>query len=235
MVRKYWLAVAFAAGLAVGLILTWPDLVQPTTVVIPQAREIPRSPVAPGKPAAEPATPFTARDATTAGVTQAAAGGSPSEIVSSATLPPADAAAGGSSGNSEPIDVGPAFREQFEQARKHGMNTPLFDLHQSLEREVRDDTWAYAAEADIQNSLVADTSMGNFKVDHLECRATMCEVRLSARGQQQSAALSRWHEEARSQPPGSRLLPRASSSIGSDANADVLVIFTQRPKSGSKD
>ena len=37
-------------------------------------------------------------------------------------------------------------------------------------------------EAEIENSLVADTSMGNFKLELIECRATLCEVRLTARG-----------------------------------------------------
>ena len=142
---------------------------------------------------------------------------------------PADPSPAVYTGYSQPIDVGPLFREQLEHARRLGIKDSLFELHQSVEREVRNDTWAYAAEADIQNSLVVETSSGNFKVEHLECRATMCELRLSARGKEQAAALLRWQEGMHGHSFDTLLRPRASSTVGHDSDSDVLMIFVRPP------
>jgi len=231
MVKNYWLVVAFAGGLALGLILAWSQPENARTVVLPKPMApAPRAHAAPAETSA-PDSPMTGPQAT--GKPPAPGKSAPAPATSGPPSP--DPVATLDSGNRQAIDVGPVFREQFAEAQSHGVKNPLFDLHDSLEREARDDAWAYAAEGDIQNSLVAETSMGNFNVDHLECRATMCELRLSARGQQQSAALSRWHDGMRSQPLGMRLVPRASSSIGRDADADVLIIFTRPPKKETKD
>jgi len=226
MVRKYWVVIAFAAGIAVGWIFTRPGLVEPVAVVLPKPVETGQASTSPSP--AGPA-PELARQPDAAPVAQSVpAARPPVGAVSSEAIVPAEPAAPGYDGYSQAIDVSPMFREQFEHAQKLGTKGSLFELHQSLEREVRNDTWAYAAEADIQNSLVVESSSGNFKVDHLECRATMCELQLSARGKEQAAALGLWLDGMQGRN-FETLLPRASSSIGHDANRDVLMIFVRPP------
>ena len=130
--------------------------------------------------------------------------------------------------------MGPVFQAQFAEAIAHGMKNPLLEAHQTLEREARNDSWAYTTEAELQNALVADTSVGNFKLDHVECRATMCEMRLSGRGAEQSAALGKWQQNSRTQSWGTDLYPSSSSFVGRNDDADMLIIFTRPPKkSGS--
>lgn len=230
MVKSYWLAVMFAVGVAVGVMFSRPHTEVVATAVVPAVQKPPapdpnvRHPANQEKTNSAAPTPdesLVARDP------KAAPAGKSGSEAQASNIP---AQPGGFSGNSVPIDVGPVFREQFEEARSHGLKSPLLDFHQALEREERNDAWAYTAESDIQNLLVADTSAGNFKVDHLECRATSCELRLSARGTEQSEALTRWQQGMRSQQWGSQLQPRASSMIGRDENADILVIFTQPEK-----
>lgn len=107
----------------------------------------------------------------------------------------------------------------------------MAEQHAALERETRDDSWAYQAEADLQNSMLADTSMGNFKLDHLECRATQCEARLSANGEQQSAALRKWQDGLRSEPGGVHLMETSASLITENDATSALVIFKKPPAS----
>lgn len=224
MVKKYWLAITFAAGVALGVFIARPHPGMVRSVSVPKpVSSVPVEAVG----AAE------ARVATTPAATQVPAK-EKAEAAPAAAPAQAVSAPAGDDANSVPIDVGPVFREQFAEAQAHGLKNALLDLHQDLERETRNDAWAYAAEADIQNSLIADTGAGNFKVDHLECRATLCEVRLSARGKEQSEALNRWHQGMRAQPWGNQLEPRTSSMIGRNEDADVLVIF-KRPEKKAPD
>jgi hypothetical protein len=132
-------------------------------------------------------------------------------------------------GYSAPIDVGPAFRKEVAAQPVPGVSNALGEAHRALEREMRDDSWSYPMEAEIQNSLVADASAGNFTVEHVECRATACEIRLSAKGAQ-AEAMSRWASGIQGQPLGSRLLPSVSSMVSNGSQSDQLLIFIRPPK-----
>jgi hypothetical protein len=68
-----------------------------------------------------------------------------------------------------------------------GFENQLGDAHRALERETRNDGWAYTMEGEIQNSMVNEVSTGEFRADHVEWRATLCEVRLSGKGDQAAA------------------------------------------------
>ena len=133
------------------------------------------------------------------------------------------------SGITQPIDVGPVFRQQFETAAKAGHPDAMGDAHRALEREPRDDSWAYPLEAEIENSLVADTSMGNFRKEHLECRSTLCEIRLSASGAEQVEALKEWTSDIQKLPWGTQMMLSSSSTISSDNQMDALLILKKPP------
>jgi hypothetical protein len=128
-----------------------------------------------------------------------------------------------------PIDVGDVFRAEISRPSTAEHPNPLGDAHRALERETRDDVWANAMEQEIQNSLLMETSVGNFRTEHVECRATLCELRLSSKGEPQTTALGAWGDNVLRQPWAPKLLLQYSSSIGRDGNSDRIVIL-RRPK-----
>jgi len=213
----YWLAVTFAAGIAIGLFVgrdkpvdsVPPSMPATTTAAAP-------APVAHVEPAAPRVTatpPPSARIAPAPGPAPQPASPATAEV-------PADIAS-----FRQPVDPGPVYSKQFAEAARIGARSVMAEQHAALEREARDDSWAYSMEADIQNSLVADTSMGNFKLEHLECRATLCEVRLSATGEQQAQALRKWNDGLHSMPFGSRLMNTNGSIITDNEATDALIIL----------
>jgi hypothetical protein len=105
----------------------------------------------------------------------------------------------------------------------------MLEAHRALEREARDDSWSYPLEAEIENSLVSDTSMGNFRKEHLECRSTMCEIRLSAQGGAQIEALRQWTSDIQKFPWASRMQLSSSSTVSSDERMDALLIVSTPP------
>ena len=105
----------------------------------------------------------------------------------------------------------------------------MAEQHAALERETRDDSWSYQMEAELQNSMVADTSMGNFKLEHLECRSTMCEMQLSANGEQQTAALRKWQDGLHTGPPAGSQLMMTSASVITEDNASTALIILKKP------
>jgi hypothetical protein len=138
-------------------------------------------------------------------------------------------------GVTQRIDVGPVFRQQFETAAKAGHQDAMADAHRALERELRDDSWAYPLEAEIENSLVADTSMGNFRKEHLECRSTLCEIRLTASGAAQVEALKEWTSDIQKLPWGTELILSSASTISSDNQMDALLILKKPPAPPAQD
>lgn len=227
--KPAWVIAVFAAGIAVGLLIARvqrpdspaqtaqvqqpADLRAPAAAVVTGAGEaVPSShPGTPGSSA--PPRPTIAPGADTA-----------------APVLPQAAEADENSGFFQPIDVGPAFRDQFAQADKQGYKDQMIEAHRALEREVRDDSWSYPLEAEIDNSLLSETSNGNFKKEHVECRATMCEVRLSGQGAAQSAAIAAWNDNLHSQPWGSRLYMNSASIFNDNGVVNALLILMKPPK-----
>jgi hypothetical protein len=135
-----------------------------------------------------------------------------------------------SDGISNPIDAGPVFNQQFATAEKLGQSDGMLEAHRALEREPRDDSWSYPLEAEIENSLIPDTSMGNFRKEHLECRSTMCEIRLSAEGGAQIEALRQWTSDIQKFPWASRMLLSSSSTVSTEDRMDSLLIVSKPPE-----
>ncbi|HEV7609456.1 MAG TPA: hypothetical protein VGO61_19115 [Steroidobacteraceae bacterium] len=225
MVKPVWIAIAFAAGIAVGVLVT--------RTFAPESVPVATNDVAPVLPAAPQApTAATQHDASKMPVPSASAAATAQRESSAPTLPPTAPAsedAAEYAGYSAPIDVGPAFRKEVTAAPVPGVSNALGEAHRALEREMRDDSWSYPMEAEIQNSLMADASEGNFTVEHVECRATACEIRLSAKGAR-ADAMSRWANGIHAQPLGSRLLPSVSSMVSNGSQTDQILIFIRPPK-----
>jgi len=224
-VKPIWAGIAFAAGIAVGVVVSRTDEPRsaPPTMTTESA---PVSPVAPEVRAAPaPAAPPAPLEF--AGAASAPQSDTPAALSSSTT--PAAEAVTEYTGYSEPIDVGPAFRKSLAPSPVPGAANQLADAHRALEREARDDGWSYSMEAEIQNSMINEVSTDAFRAEHVECRATMCEVRLSGQGDQ-AAAVKRWTEGLGGQPFGQRLFLNHASSISNNDRVDALLIFRRPPK-----
>jgi hypothetical protein len=128
----------------------------------------------------------------------------------------------------QPIDAGEVFGAIIARPSQPGLQNQLGDAHRALERETRDDGWSYSMEAEIQNAMVNEVATGEFRAEHIECRATLCEVRLSGKGDQ-AAAVKRWTENVGGQSFGHHLfLNHASTIVGGD-RVDALLILRRPP------
>jgi hypothetical protein len=213
-----WIAVALVLGVSIGV---W----------ISQERKEPT----------QPETPATGADA---GAVQQAPQTPPADAGSKfghtklrpgaasqpgAASPPAIASATSEepeyTGYHQAIDVGPVFRRHFEQDAASGTENSMAMAHRELEREVRDDAWAYTIEAEIESSLIAETSLGNFRREHVECRATLCEIRISGEGDQQETAMQNWNESLGGKTWASRVNLNYSATVSENGQINALMIF----------
>jgi len=133
------------------------------------------------------------------------------------------------SGTVQAIDVGDALRKQIDRPSTPGDENQIGDMHRALEREARDDGWAYAMEGELQNSMVTETSTGAFRMEHVECRATICEVRISGRGDQ-AAAVRAWSETLQANNFSQRLFANMSSTVSNNDRIDAIYILRRPAK-----
>ena len=228
MMKPSWLGAAFVAGIAVGIVATRmfahaPPVEAPASIesAAPAAESahapLPLPAVSGAPRSTSPPAGSISADAATM-VKEAPAG-----------TTPAEPAAVDSGVAVQPIDAGDVFNKMIAQPSQPGFENNIGEAHRALERETRDDGWAYAMEGEIQSAMVNEVSTGTFRSEHVECRATMCELRLSGKGDQ-AAAIKRWSEELGSQPFGQRLFLNYSSSISDNNRVDTLMIFRRPPK-----
>jgi len=221
-----WILFAFAIGVTVGVVATRAFMGGPRDPnPVDQPTALPQAPLssvsAPENPVA--ATPARPAPTTAAKIEPVSAPSAP--VAPEATDQNGTAV---DDATVQRIDAGPVFNKQIAQQSIPGFENQLGDAHRALERETRNDGWAYAMEAEIQNAMVNEVSTGAFRVEHVECRATMCEVRLSGKADQ-AAAIKHWNEGLGAQPFGQRLFPNYSSAISNDERIDSLIIFRKPP------
>jgi hypothetical protein len=226
-----WLG-AFAAGIFVGFLVAraWDgeaappapaaaanDPVAGHTVADPASPARPPTPAVASSPVAKPPSQLPA----------AAPAVAPEPVVS----PPAHGASfepSVDSGVVIPIDAGEVFNKQIARPSSSSNPNALGDAHRALEREARDDGWAYSMEAELQNSVMSSASMGAFKVEHIECRTTLCELRVSGAGSE-AAAIRDWSNGLHGDAFGQSLFLNMSSTIADDKRVDAIYIL-RRPR-----
>jgi hypothetical protein len=173
--KPSWLAFAFAAGVGVGVVVTRVSM------------EVPAGPITATTqvPAPLAALPDTPASSTAADVApKPAAATTAGEPVASTAPPVPLAAASSDSGGAavddasvQHIDAGPVFNKVIERPSQPGFENQLGDAHRALERETRDDGWAYTMEAEIQNAMGAKAS-----------RATTSKPRAPSRRERRSSS-----------------------------------------------
>lgn len=226
MLKPILLLGVFGAGVAVGAIAmrnyygkSSAAVGQPATVTTTAPSASPRVEAAESR-AATPLSAVTVPSGDTANVERASA---------------ADAGSPDTGSVVQAIDAGPTFNKMLAEGSQSGHANQIGDAHRALERETRDEGWAYTMESELQGAMVNEVAMSAFKVEHIECRTTLCEVRLSGAGPQQAEALKRWNESfiGQESPLGQRLFLNYSSSIGEDDRTNLLMIFRKPPPPGS--
>ena len=231
MPKPFGLGAVFVAGIAVGVVATRMFADKPVEVAPAEIAPAATVVMAPETPSSTPAFASVPRPATApAGSTNADAATTVKPAPAGTT--PIEPATVDSGGYAQPIDAGDVFNKIIAQPSQPGFENSIGEAHRALEREVRDDGWAYAMEGEIQNAMVNEVSTGSFRSEHVECRATLCELRLSGNGKQ-AAAIKRWTEEYGSQTFGQRLFLNYSSSISDNDRVDTLMIFRRPPKGRS--
>ena len=126
-----------------------------------------------------------------------------------------------------PIDTGEVFGKLIARPATADQPNELGDVHRALEREPRDDSWAYAMEGQLQNAMLNETSRGAFNMEHVECRTTMCEVRISG-SDDQADAVRDWANALHAKDFSQQMLMNVSSTIASHERIDAIFIL-RRP------
>ncbi len=226
--KPIWMPAAFLAGLAAGVLIDRGLTHDSATIAVVAKPQD----AAPSRVSTSPAGDSGIAMAPSIAVRSPAVAPSPAPGATPVArdAAPEAAAAGDDSTPVQPIDVGPAFRTQFAATKKGGFHDQTVELHAALEREPRDDSWSYPLEADIQNSLLAETTAGAFKAEHVECRTSMCEIRLSAGDEQQAKALQKWTEGMHTQAWGSQVNLNSALTISDGGHTDALMILVRPPK-----
>jgi hypothetical protein len=224
VVKKVWVLIALVAGVVLGSFLTtcgayllgfssreaddWPDeqiAMQRAGETAPVAAPVVAGPDFRGVPGPAATTAATAAQALPV-------------VQAGQTMQPAAA-------------TPQAFSATIENAPGPGFRDSVAEMHETLERESRDDSWAYLREAELENTLIAETSVGNFRKERIECRATLCEMELSAADAMQAAALQKWYDAVNgARPfPGSGPLHMRLSSFSKEGDATRVRIFYEKP------
>lgn len=220
--KPFWLIPAFLVGGIAGAlvfraILPHPServgIAPPLTSISPSPRPAPQSLLAHSDSPPSPST------------TTIEAPVRPSPATHSAPVPapaaPVVTTAGGAS-----VDLGPELRKSLTDPSRH--ESPM-QLHAALEREAKDDSWSYPLEAEIRNSLTAVSQNDAIVVHTVECRSTLCEIRLSA-DEGQGELLNGWNRQLGTQPWSGRLLPVSQYMTSSGGRVEQLTILRRPPE-----
>jgi hypothetical protein len=245
MVKKFWIAIALVAGVVLGLLLGshGAHLLGFSTG---EAADWPRRQIAAEHAATGPATPAAAPGAAPAAVprgavTEPAPAPAPPAQPPAAPAPPASVSFiienaeterfdyANYSGYSLPVDAGPLFGAQIAESIRDGRRDTVAQEHVKLEREMRDDSWSFPVEAELHNMLAVDPVMGRFKVEHVECRATLCEVRVSGRDRpEQADDINQWLSDMHRLPwPGGLTVGSAVFAATEGGSEGMLMLRRQ--------
>ncbi len=212
-----WIAVALVLGVSIGVWISY-ERQEPTPPPDEVAADAGATQRAPQSPTQETGEKFGHTKLRPGAATPAGTANPPATAPASSPEPEY-------TGYQQAIDVGPVFRRHFEQEAAEGTENSMAIAHREMEREVRDDSWAYALEAEIENSLIAETSLGNFRREHVECRATLCEIRISGEGDQQETAMQNFNESLGGKPWASRLNLNYSATVSENGHVNAMMIF----------
>jgi hypothetical protein len=196
MVRIYWLAVALVVGLALGLLFGG-------------ASESPE-PSQADAPVPLAQTPSTRPS------------GRASDPPAAQAVPPAPSATPAAPASPEVALAFEAVGEELVNGKRVSRVETTETLHADFLREDRDDSWAYMREAELESDMLEEISTGRFRKERIECRATLCEIHLTAKGDEQTAALKKWFEDRnellRDPRPNSHLQPQMQMRMSSYTN-----------------
>jgi hypothetical protein len=127
----------------------------------------------------------------------------------------------------KPIDLGPTLREALANQPSMKIESPA-ELHAALENEARDDSWSYPLEAEIRNSLTGIEQINAVTVHTVECRSTLCEVRLSTYDYN-FKVLHEWNQGVGAYPWIRRATPVTMTMPRANGRLEMLLILRRTP------
>ena len=108
---------------------------------------------------------------------------------------------------------------------------PENEWERKFQEEMRDEAWARPLENEIQKSLQPGVNQARFYIVNVECRTTLCEIRLQARGSAQIEELDLFDTEFGELPWVGHLNAALSSSKLTDGEiSESLWIFEKKPE-----
>lgn len=120
--------------------------------------------------------------------------------------------------NSSPVPVLPGI-----ELRGH-----MEVLHEQLEQEARDESWAHSMESELYNYFLANGQdlASNFGVPNVVCRSTLCEVQVVGYGEGSHEIWQSVTSDLESQPWATEIIEvrLGGNPIGPDSEGLILVI-----------
>jgi len=147
-------------------------------------------------------------------------------------MPPAVGVSPGPGDAGAPRDL-PAASEYRGVAAPAASSAPGDALNQwqhAFAQEVRNEDWARPLEVSIQQSIAPEIDLGHFYVSNIECRATLCEIRLLAYGSLQRAELERFGYQIGELPWALGLNAALATGSASPDRYEAIWIFEKNPE-----
>ena len=120
--------------------------------------------------------------------------------------------------NSTPVPVLPGI-----ELRGH-----MEVLHEQLEQEARDESWAHSMESELYNYFLANGQdlASNFGVPNVVCRSTLCEVQVVGYGEGSHEIWQSVTSDLESQPWATEIIEvrHGGNPIGPDSEGLILII-----------
>jgi hypothetical protein len=162
----------------------------------------------------------------------AALSAAPAKLIPVEEMPAAVAVSPEPGDAGEPRDL-PAASEYRGVAAPAASSAPgnaLKEWQHAFEQEVRNEAWARPLEVSIQQSIAPEIDLGHFYVSNIECRATLCEIRLLAQGSLQRAELERFGYQIRELPWAVGLNAALATGTASPDRYEAIWIFEKNPE-----
>lgn len=127
-----------------------------------------------------------------------------------------------------PIPIGEDHAQMFDKVAQVGPDTPstVGELHEQLEQEEEDLSWAYDTEIRLAQYLTLHPSGQMFQIDNIECRSVVCQIQATGFD---GSAVSTWGvvmDGMRNEPWANFV--STSTSAGSVGDKMIIITFLAR-------
>ena len=127
----------------------------------------------------------------------------------------------GDIGDASESDAKSDIQPEGEQSKPSSAEQKIFERWAELQSEPRDDSWSYYIEQAISQFLGGYPTIGEFDINHIECRATRCQIQVTGFDGSTWATWSRIMYDM-NQQPWAEFYESASESYDTDGRFVIL-------------